>query len=319
MANKFSKSVAVTTSVLTQITDPETGLVVAAASKKQFARTQPSTSAYLEAVAATDPLTMLTADETRQLARAGEKETATDEDLIFKYRQEFLHIQKVAENGISTLGVIVADPEEFKQVAVNWGFTAQVESLYKTDVVVGKNLARTEVKTLTSNVTVDWSKPKKPKIDVAYYRQSGNIVNTAVAKTGPVDLVKAQLQLGVYPTTAQVETAYVRADQYQTFAINSSNYRYIGSGTGAVFSILASALSGGGQRYQFGRAGSAGGGQNYAQGELILVPGTSLGGTSPLNDASITILNVNTTGAIVSATLTGTTSDRFISLTPGEL
>jgi hypothetical protein len=318
MANKFSRTVLPTSNITTTtVTDPETGQVIVNTSKKQFTRSQPTTGAYLEAIAKTDPLTMLTAAETKQLARAGEKEAATDEDVIFKYREEFLHIQKVSENGITSLGLLVSDTAEFKQAAINWGFAVVVENQYKTEIVVGKNLVKTEVKTLTSTVTVDWSKPKKPTIDVEYYRQSGNIVNAAAAKSSPLADIKAKYQLGIYPSTALTGTVYVKPDEYQTFAVNSSNYRYAGAGTGAVFSILVSSLAGTGQIYQFGRAGSAGGGVNYAQGELIRVPGTNLGGTSPEDDAVITILNVNTTGAIVSATLAGTASDRFISRVTG--
>jgi hypothetical protein len=311
MANKFSKSVAVSTILNTAITDPETGAVITSTSKKKFSREQPSTSAYLEAVASTQPLTMLTATETKLLSKAGEKEAAAEEDVIFKYREEFLYIQKVSENGVTTLGVLVSDTAEFKKVATNWGFAALVENKYKTDVVVGKNLARTEVKTLISNVTVDWSKPKKPTIDVEYYRQSGNIVNTAAVKTSPLAAIKEKYQLGVYPSTTLTGTVYVKSDEYQSFAVNS--FRYLGSGTGAVFNVVANALEGVGQAYQFGRVGSAGGGTNYTQGESILIPGDGLGGTTPLNDAVITILTVNSTGAIVSARITGTTSDNFLS------
>ena len=313
MANKFSKSIAVSTIVTTAVTDPEAGTVITATSKKKFSRDQPSTSAYLEAIAATAPLTMLTAAETRLLSKAGEKEAAAEEDVVYKYREEFLHIQKVSENGVTTLGVIVADTAEFKQVATNWGFAALVENKYKTEVIVGKNLARTEVKTLISTVTVDWSKPKKPTIDVEYYRQSGNIVNTAAVKTSPLAAIKAKYQLGVYPSTTLTGTVYVKSDEYQSFAINSNSFIYFGSGTGAVFNVIANALEGVGQAYQFGRVGSAGGGANYTQGESLLILGNGLGGTTPLNDAVITILTVNSTGAIVSARITGTTSNNFLS------
>ena len=311
MANKFSKSVAVSTIVTTAVTDPETGAVITATSKKKCSRDQPSTSAYLEAIAATAPLTMLTAAETKLLSKAGEKEAAAEEDVIYKYREEFLHIQKVSENGVTTLGLLVSDTAEFKKVATNWGFAALVENKYKTEIVVGKNLARTEVKTLTSNITVDWSKPKKPTIDVEYYRQSGNIVNTAAVKASPLAAIKEKYQLGVYPSTTLTGTVYVKSDEYQSFAINS--FRYFGSGSGAGFNVIANALEGVGQAYQFGRVGSAGGGVNYTQGESLLIPGTSLGGTTPLNDAVITILTVNSTGAIVSARIIGTTSDNFLS------
>ena len=320
MANKFSRYAPPTSEIIkTTVTDPETGQAVISTSKKKFTRSQPTTQAYLKAIAKTAPLTMLTAAETRQLALAGEKEVAADEAAIFKYREEFLHIQKVSENGITSLGLLVSDTAEFKKVATNWGFVVVVENQYKTETVVGKNLARTEVKTLTSTVTVDWSKPKKPTIDVEYYRQSGNIVNTAdsTVKISPLAVIKEKYKLGVYPTTALTDTEYVKPDEYETFSVTSANYVYAGAGTGAVFSILTSALAGQGQGYQFGRVGSAGGGQNYTQGELIRVPGTNLGGTSPDDDAVITILNVNNTGAIVSATLSGTASDEFISRVTG--
>jgi hypothetical protein len=322
MANKFSRYAPPTSEIIsTTVTDPETGQVIASTSKKKFTRNQPTTQAYIKAIAKTAPLTMLTAAETRQLAKAGEKETAADEAAIFKYREEFLHIQKVSENGITSLGLLISDTAEFKQVATNWGFVTVVENRYKTDVVVGKNLAQTEVKTLVSTVTVNWNKPKKPTIDVEYYRQSGNIVNTEAvqAKISPLDVIKEKYKLGIYPATAlaDTDTEYVKPDEYETFAVSSANYVYAGAGTGAQFRILVSALAGAGQAYQFGRAGSAGGGQNYTQGELIRVPGTGLGGTSPDDDAVITILNVNNTGAIVSATVAGTASDGFISRVTG--
>ena len=317
MANKFSRYAPPTSEIVkTTVTDPETGQAVVSTSKKKFTRSQPTTQAYLKAIAKTAPLTMLTAAETRQLALAGEKEVATDEDTIFKYREEFLHIQKVSENGLTSLGLLISDTLEFKQVATNWGFVVVVENQYKTETVVGKNLAQTEVKTLISTVTVNWNKPKKPTIDVEYYRQSGNIVNTAQVKTSPLAVIKEKYKLGIYPATALTDTEYVKPDEYETFSVSSANYVYAGAGTGAVFSILVSSLAGLGQSYQFGRVGSAGGGQNYTQGELIRVPGTNLGGTSS-DDAVITILNVNNTGAIVSATVSGTASDGFISRVTG--
>ena len=317
MANKFSRYAPPTSEIVkTTVTDPETGQAVVSTSKKKFTRSQPTTQAYLTAIAKTAPLTMLTAAETRQLALAGEKEVATDEDTIFKYREEFLHIQKVSENGLTSLGLLISDTLEFKQVATNWGFVVVVENQYKTETVVGKNLAQTEVKTLISTVTVNWNKPKKPTIDVEYYRQSGNIVNTAQVKTSPLAVIKEKYKLGIYPATALTDTEYVKPDEYETFSVSSANYVYAGAGTGAVFSILVSSLAGLGQSYQFGRVGSAGGGQNYTQGELIRVPGTNLGGTSS-DDAVITILNVNNTGASVSATVSGTASDGFISRVTG--
>ena len=317
MANKFSRYAPPTSEIVkTTVTDPETGQAVISTSKKKFTRSQPTTQAYLKAIAKTAPLTMLTAAETRQLALAGEKETAADEAAIFKYREEFLHIQKVSENGLTSLGLLISDTLEFKQVATNWGFVVVVENQYKTETVVGKNLAQTEVKTLISTVTVNWNKPKKPTIDVEYYRQSGNIVNTAQVKTSPLAVIKEKYKLGIYPATALTDTEYVKPDEYETFSVSSANYVYAGAGTGAVFSILVSSLAGLGQSYQFGRVGSAGGGQNYTQGELIRVPGTNLGGTSS-DDAVITILNVNNTGAIVSATVSGTASDGFISRVTG--
>ena len=217
---------------------------------------------------------------------------------------------------MTSLGLLISDTLEFKQVATNWGFVVVVENQYKTETVVGKNLAQTEVKTLISTVTVNWNKPKKPTIDVEYYRQSGNIVNTAQVKTSPLAVIKEKYKLGIYPATALTDTEYVKPDEYETFSVSSANYVYAGAGTGAVFSILVSSLAGLGQSYQFGRVGSAGGGQNYTQGELIRVPGTNLGGTSS-DDAVITILNVNNTGAIVSATVSGTASDGFISRVTG--
>ena len=46
-------------------------------------------------------------------------------------------------------------------------------------------------------------------------------------------------------------------------------------------------------------------GTNYAVGNKITIPGTSLGGTSPANDATVTVATISPSGSILTATITG--------------
>ena len=78
--------------------------------------------------------------------------------------------------------------------------------------------------------------------------------------------------------------------QYTNLIISSANYLQ-GTGTGATFDISIDA----GLNYSITNFT---GGSNYNQGDTLLVPGTSLGGTSPTNDVIINVLGVNS-GAIV--------------------
>lgn len=148
---------------------------------------------------------MLTAAETLQLSRAAEQETSTTEDLIYKYRDEFLHIQRAAEEGIKTLDMLVEDPTEFGQIATAWGFTARVQDKFSARIVYRKNLGQEEVVKQLSNVTVDWTRPQTPTVDVEYYRQSGNLVSLLDSTLFVPRVTQVKQQLNITNSTYTVD------------------------------------------------------------------------------------------------------------------
>ena len=87
--------------------------------------------------------------------------------------------------------------------------------------------------------------------------------------------------------------------QYTGLVVSSSNYVQ-GTGTGATFDISIDA----GLNYSI--TGFTGG-TGYQQGDTLLIPGTSLGGTSPTNDVTINVLGVNA-GAIVQPEIISSTA-----------
>lgn len=277
----------------------------------KFTRIQLTTARYLEAVNQTKPLTMLSATETKNLSLAGQELIGTDETLIYKYREEFLHIQQVAEKGLTNLDLLVETPSEFKIVAEAWGFTVTAKDKYNAGIVYTKNLNQTEFKTQISNVNIDWSKPNPPTIDVDYYRLSGNLVNLADSTIviPKVEAVKSLLKVGEYtPAAVSTTSNYTVPNIYGEESVRSEATRYSGIGTRALFLIGVSVINGQGQTYTLNR--SAAGGRYFVEGERLLIPGTSFyNGSSPENDALITILTTSTysavSGFIVSARIEG--------------
>jgi len=252
----------------------------------KFTRYQTTRSRYQEAANAIVPLTMISGQEALTLSIAAQSLTGTDEELIYKYRDEFLHIQKAAENGLTGLKMKIEDPNEFAIVARAWGFVCTVESLFETQIVYKKNLNKTSTVLELSNLTIDWSSPTRPLIDINYYRQSGNLVqlddSTMVIPTfNKLEAVKQQLGL----TTA---TGYF-------------NVLYSGSGSGAVIHIAMS----NGNAYAISQFVTQGG-SGYRVGETIRVYGLSLGGVTPTNDAIITIKNTGLKGAMTDISISGT-------------
>jgi len=88
-------------------------------------------------------------------------------------------------------------------------------------------------------------------------------------------------------------------------AVNEANYgAQTGNviyGTGASFDISAT-----GSSYS---VTVVGGGQEYSQGDQLLLTGAQVGGSSPANDATITVLTVDGTGAVLTASIAGTAPD----------
>ena len=155
-------------------------------------------------------LTMLTAAETQQLTRAAQQDITTTEDLIYKYRDEFLHIQRAAEQGLTKLELLVEDPTEFTVLAEGWGFTALAQDKFSAKIVYRKNLGQEEVVRQTSNVSVDWSRPKTPTVDVEYYRESGNLVSLLDSTLFVPRLTQVKQALGVTNSTYTVDKRLVR-------------------------------------------------------------------------------------------------------------
>lgn len=78
-------------------------------------------------------------------------------------------------------------------------------------------------------------------------------------------------------------------------------------GSGATFDVTDNGGS-------YGAVAVASGGSNYLTGHKILIPGTSLGGTSPTNDAIITITNAES-GVVIAFSIEGTAAGVVASYT----
>jgi hypothetical protein len=267
-----------------------------ALSKNPFSRIQTTKSRYLEAENALAPLTMITGPEALALAKAGQELIGTNEELIYKYRDEFLHIQRAAENGLTTLNMLVEDAEEFGILARAWGFVATVRSRFDTKILYTKNLAETETTTELSNIMIDWTKPTKPTIDVDYYRASGNAVliedsTLAVPVFARLNLVKRILGIEKAQERAAITVGYTQAGTGNNVG-----------GSGAVIPLSVN------------RVGSyvvsyfpTQGGRGYRVGDEIVVYGNDLFGTVTSN-AVFTVLEVDAFGAMANVRVTGTAS-----------
>ena len=110
----------------------------------KFTRYQ-SKSRYLEAANALTPLTMLTAAEAKSLSTAGQEQVGSNEELIYKYRDEFLYIQRAAEQGLTKVDTLVDDPNELAIVAESWGFTVVVEDKFSNKIIYRTNLGAEQI------------------------------------------------------------------------------------------------------------------------------------------------------------------------------
>jgi hypothetical protein len=249
----------------------------------KFTRIQTTASRYQEAVNAIVPLTMISGQEALTLSIAAQSLIGTDEELIYKYRDEFLHIQKAAENGLTSLRMKIENPNEFAIVARAWGFVCVVESRFETQIVYKKNLNKTSTVLELSNLTIDWGSPTRPLIDIEYYRQSGNLVQLddstiVVPIISKIEAVKQELGIATTP---------------------GFNIQYSGSGSGAIIPISLFT------RGNYGGFPVTQGGTGYRVGDTIIIPGFSLGGTTPLNNAVITVVNIKGKSTISEYSITG--------------
>ena len=150
-------------------------------------------------------LTMLTASEVAQLSSAALQDITTTEDLVYKYRDEFLYIQRLAEQGLKTANILVDNPRELGEVAQSWGFTVTLENRSTTRVQYRTNLGQQETTQQISNVTIDWNKPGTPTVDVAYYRESGNLVSLLDSTLFVPRLEKVKKQLNIVSTDYTID------------------------------------------------------------------------------------------------------------------
>lgn len=156
-------------------------------------------------------LTMLTAEEVKSLTNASQINIAEDETLIYKYRDEFLHIQRAAEQGVTDLEMLLENPTEFAILATAWGFNVTVQDRYDFRVVYKKNLGKSEIKDKISNIQISWQYPNKPTVDVAYYREKGNLVTLLDSTLFVPKLDRLKTELGVSDGNYQVDAEVVTA------------------------------------------------------------------------------------------------------------
>lgn len=272
-----------------------------------FSRVITTKSRYLEAENVLTPLTMITGPEALALAKAGQELIGTNEELIYRYRDEFLHIQRAAENGLTTLNMLVENPSEFGILATAWGFVARVQSRFDTKILYTKSLAATETTTELSNINIDWSKPGKVTIDVDYYRTSGNAVlledsTITIPVFSRVDAVKRSLGIsvvtGVIPS---IDIYYSAGTAAIRNTVNGKNYKNSVYGLAAVIPLTITA----GDRYTITYFPEIGG-KGYRAGETFTVFGNDLFGSTPDNNAVFTIKEVDAFGAITNISVVGT-------------
>lgn len=260
-----------------------------------------SKSRYLELANSLTPLTMLTAAEANLLATAGEALISTDETLIYKYRDEFLHIQRAAEQGLKTLDMLVENANELRILAESWGFECLVQDRFSTKIVYRKSLGQEEVTTKLSNITISWSKPKPPTVDVAYYRQSGNLVPLADSTI-------------LLPSTSTEDTRVLAIkqslgikDNTRYYTPSLQNFSKTGQGVGGRLGITQQVN----QTYGLPLGGAAGG-SGYRVGDVIRFSAQSIGVIGQTTDITvdnelrITVTEVDKYGSILAVRLNGT-------------
>lgn len=155
-------------------------------------------------------LTMLTAAETLSLSRAAELDLADDETLIVKYRDEFLYIQRAAEQGLRQVDTLVENPTELSILAESWGFTCTVEDRFASRIVFRKNLGQEQVIRKLSNIRIDWSRPRPPTVDIDYYRETGNLVSLVDSTLAIPRLDRVRQQLGITSSDYTVDKTQVQ-------------------------------------------------------------------------------------------------------------
>jgi hypothetical protein len=259
---------------------------------------QQTKSRYLEVANQLTPLTMLTGQEALQLATAGQELVGSDETLIYKYRDEFLYIQRAAEQGLTSIETIVDDPNELAIVARSWGFTAIVQDRFANKIVYRRNLGQEEIVSKLSNINIDWSKPRTPTVDVAYYRQSGNLIALADSTILFPSLEENRIlaikqSLGITDNTRYYNDA-------------QKNFSKTGQGQGGRLAITQS------NRTNYSLAGSgAAGGSGYRVGDVIRFSAQSIGVIGQPteitidNELRITVSEVDKYGSILAVTLRG--------------
>ncbi len=268
----------------------------------KFTRIQTTKSRYLEAENALTALTMITGQEALTLAKAGQELIGTNEELIYKYRDEFLYIQKAAERGLTFLNMLVEDPTEFSIVATAWGFTALVQDRFVSKVVYRKNLGQEEIVNKLSNINIDWSKPKTPTIDVTYYRSSGNAVlledsTQAVPVFSNLELFKRVLGIASEQEKAAINISYTQASGLAGK-----------KGVGAVIPLGINSV--GAYRVPFFPTQ---GGRGYRVGDTIVVNGSDLFGRTPQSNAVFEVREVDSFGAITNISVVGTAFTQSLS------
>jgi hypothetical protein len=263
----------------------------------KFTRIQSKTR-YLEAANALTPLTMLTAAEAKSLSTAGQEQIGSNEELIYKYRDEFLYIQRAAEQGLTKVDTLVDDPNELATVARSWGFTAVVEDKFSNKIIYRTNLGAEQILNKISNITIDWNRPKTPSIDVAYYRQSGNLVALADSSMVIPDIEETRL--------FAIKQTLGITDNTRYYTESQKNFSKTGTGVGGRLAITQS----NGNDYTLAGAINNGG-SGYRVGDVIRFSAQSIGvigqttDISLANELRIAVTAVDKYGSIISVSLTG--------------
>ena len=133
------------------------------------------------------------------------------------------------------------------------------------------------------------------------------IITTASVTEGPLPISNGWYMYGT-GITGRTTIQYVNRYTGLTGTVNQ------GIGAGFQIDIDYSAST------NYAAAGTANlqAGSNYTQGDIITIPGTSLGGATPANDLTVTVNSVDGSGAITDYAFSGTAQNTYVKIQIAE-
>lgn len=132
----------------------------------------------------------------------------------------------------------------------------------------------------------------------------------SVGVTGDINYSSTDVNLNTLPTLTGT------ADKTLDYSINGvpipiESQDFTGGGSGATFNIVRSGLRTPTGIPTYTSVNVVSSGTNYIENNVIKIPGTSLGGLTPINDLYVRILSLGTGGSVNGIAITGIASDSY--------